>query len=244
MSGEEISYSWGLVAGPDEVVKELEALRIADDRVHPTWNAHSGPFRSQLPDVLARALRAREPELHEHSVDVGRLATAVALRLGCPERVVADIFRGAELHDIGKLAISEAILGKSSSLDGREWDVVRRHTVLGEQLLAGIASLAPAARLVRLSHERWDGAGYPDGLTGLQIPLGARVIAACDAYNAMIRDRPYRGAIGHAEAVTELRRCAGSQFDPEVVEALLAEIEAPRARSGRNVPRPRGTPYD
>jgi HD-GYP domain-containing protein (c-di-GMP phosphodiesterase class II) len=189
-------------------------------------NGRPNAAGTQLREALTRVVKIREPDLHEHVVDVGRMAAAVAARLGLPEHAWSDIVHGAELHDVGKLAIPEAILDKPGPLDEGEWEVMRRHTILGEQLLSGIPALVNAARLVRASHESWDGSGYPDGLSGEDIPLGARIIAACDAYDAMITDRPYRSGMSHADAVAELRRCAGTQFDPRVVDALLAELDS------------------
>ena len=221
-----ITCSWGLVHLGSEAYSGIDALRIADQRMYQMKNGRPSSAGSQLRDVLVRVLDTREPELHDHVLDVGRLAAAVARRLGLAEHEITDVLHGAELHDVGKLAIPESILHKPGPLDDAEWAVMRRHTVIGEQFLAGIPALATAARLVRCSHERWDGAGYPDGLAGDDIPMGARVISVCDAYDAMVTDRPYRKGIGRELALAELRRCAGSQFDPAVVEAFVAEIES------------------
>jgi HD-GYP domain-containing protein (c-di-GMP phosphodiesterase class II) len=140
-----------------------------------------------------------------------------------PEEV-DETARAAELHDIGKITIPEHILAKSGSLDRSEWDLMQQHTIVGERILRSAPALVPIARIVRASHERWDGAGYPDGLAGEAIPLGSRVILACDALHAMTSDRPYRRALPLAEALGELRRHAGTQFDPRVVEALLGVL--------------------
>ena len=136
-----------------------------------------------------------------------------------------DMAQAAELHDVGKIAIPDAILAKSGPLDETEWGFMRRHTIIGERILLAAPALRSVARLVRSSHERWDGAGYPDGLCGEEIPLGARVVAACDAFDAMTTNRPYRHRIGEPAALEELRRCAGTQFDPRVVAAFARVIE-------------------
>ena len=128
------------------------------------------------------------------------------------------LVRAAELHDVGTVAIPDGILHKRGPLDAAEWEVMRQHTVAGERILAAAESMRPVARLVRAAHEHWDGLGYPDGLRGEEIPLGARIICACDAYDAMLRGRPYREPLSPAAALAELRRCAGSQFDPRVVQ--------------------------
>jgi HD-GYP domain-containing protein (c-di-GMP phosphodiesterase class II) len=136
----------------------------------------------------------------------------------------------AELHDIGKVAIPDAILNKPGPLDEKEWEFVRRHTLIGQRIVSAAAGLRPAGEVVRSSHERWDGKGYPDGLAGEQIPLGARIVAVCDAYHAMTADRVYRRAMSHEDAMAELQRCAGTQFDPEVVATFERAIATPGAR--------------
>lgn len=142
--------------------------------------------------------------------------------------MVRAVRQGAELHDIGKLAVPDAILNKPGPLDEEEWTFMRRHTLVGERILAAAPALADVARLVRSSHERFDGSGYPDHLVGESIPLGARVIAVCDAWDAMTTDRPYRRAMEHAEALAELERCSGTQFDPAVVKVFRAVLAQPR----------------
>jgi HD-GYP domain-containing protein (c-di-GMP phosphodiesterase class II) len=156
--------------------------------------------------------------------EVAALAGAVAGRLGLDPPGVEQVARAAELHDVGKLALPEDILHKPGALDPLERGFMRQHVLVGERMLRADPALAGLAPLVRSSHERWDGAGYPDGLAGEDIPLGARIIAACDAYHAMCSRRPHRKAIPAEQALHELRRCAGAQFDPRVVEAIEAEI--------------------
>jgi HD-GYP domain-containing protein (c-di-GMP phosphodiesterase class II) len=141
-----------------------------------------------------------------------------------PEQALRTLRYGAAFHDIGKLAVPEEILNKPGPLTDEEREIVQRHTVIGEQILAPIEFLADVLPLVRGAHERWDGAGYPDGLAGEEIPLGARIVFACDTYEAMTAPRPYRAALPEAEARTELRRVADAQLDPRVVEALLSVI--------------------
>jgi HD-GYP domain-containing protein (c-di-GMP phosphodiesterase class II) len=161
---------------------------------------------------------------------VAELAAAVARALGLDRRTRDDVARAAELHDVGKMAIPAEILAKRGPLDGAERDLVRRHTVVGEAMIGAAPTLRRVAQLVRASHERWDGRGYPDGLAGEAIPLGARIVAVCDAYSAMCEDRPYGEVLTEAEAMAELRRCAGTQFDPRVVHAFcMARGAAPLA---------------
>ena len=125
-----------------------------------------------------------------------------------------------ELHDIGKVAVPSAILDKPGRLDPDEWDFIARHTLIGERILGAAPALRPVARLVRSSHEHFDGNGYPDAIAGDEIPLGARIVSVCDAYDAMTSERPYQRSLTPVDALEELRRCAGTQFDPAVVEAF------------------------
>ena len=145
--------------------------------------------------------------------------------LGLSADALDEISRAAQLHDIGKVAVPDAILSKPTGLSEREWDLIRNHTILGERILEGAPALSAAGRLVRASHERWDGSGYPDRVRGEQTPLGARIVSVCDAYEAMTTDRSYRTRISHEAACDELVRCSGSQFDPVVVEAFLAIVD-------------------
>ena len=145
----------------------------------------------QSTDVLLRALAERHPDLDDHSHDVASLAETLAARLGLPPDEVDQVRLAAELHDIGKVAIPETILNKPGPLDDHEWEYVRRHSVIGERIIAAAPSLQRVAQIVRSSHERVDGHGYPDGLHGDAIAVGARIIAVCDAYDAMIATRPY-----------------------------------------------------
>jgi diguanylate cyclase (GGDEF)-like protein len=225
-SGAELSVeaSLGVVLIPHEADSVDHALQIADERMYANKRSRS-TARSQAGEVLLRTMHAKQPDLDEHSSNVAELATRVARRLGLGGEELDEIARAAELHDIGKVGIPDAILNKPSGLTDGEWEFIYQHTVLGERILHGAPALRPVARLVRASHERWDGAGYPDRLCGEEIPLGARVVAVCDAYEAMTTNRTYRAAVTHELACQELRRSASTQFDPEVVEAFLTEIE-------------------
>jgi two-component system cell cycle response regulator len=139
-------------------------------------------------------------------------------------RVREQLRLAAELHDVGKLAIPDTVLRKRGPLDEAEWEFIRQHTVIGQRILDAAPALSEVGKLVRWSHERWDGTGYVDGLAGEAIPLAARIIAVCDAFAAMTSDRPYCAAVSPEEAVEELRRCAGSQFDPTIVGVFCTEL--------------------
>ena len=174
--------------------------------------------------TLLIALEARDFYTGEHSKKVVALASAVARNLGLDESSTRDVEQVALLHDIGKVGIPDAILQKQGRLDDQEWQLMRQHPVVGERIIAGTPGLSHLAPAMRAEHERWDGGGYPDGLAGEQIPVASRITLACDALHAMTSDRPYRPAMTTECARQELRACAGSQFDPHVVKALLAEM--------------------
>ncbi len=215
-----ITASQGTVLLPSEAGSVESALQTADRRMYANKVSERTSAGSQSRDVLLAALRERQPALAEQAVDVAELALAVAEELGMEAEQRDETFRAAQLHETGKMAIPDAILDKPGPLDDSEWKFVRQHTLIGERIIASSAALVPVARLVRSSGERWDGSGYPDGLRGEQIPLGARVVAVCDAYAAMVLDRPYSVAMRPSRAREELERGAGSQFDPEVVAAF------------------------
>jgi two-component system cell cycle response regulator len=219
--GFSVGCSHGAVLLPVEAADAPSALRTADQRMYASKHAGRVSAERQSADVLLRALAERDPGLGAHQETV-ELATAAAERLGLSPDEVERVRHATELHDVGKVAIPDAILTKPGPLTDEEWAFVRRHPLIGARIVLGAPALARVASLVRASHERWDGAGYPDGLAGEGIPIGARVVAVADAYAAMISDRPYRQAYSDAEALDELRSAAGTQFDPQVVEAWCA----------------------
>ncbi|MEY2442073.1 MAG: hypothetical protein QOJ46_1499, partial [bacterium] len=220
--GFEISCSFGAVEIPREATDAQSALRLADQRMYMHKHGGRASAGRQSRDVLLRALAERTPELGDHVRDTAALAGAVAARLGLAREDIEQVRHAAELHDVGKVAIPDEILHKPGPLSAAEWAFMRRHTIIGERIVNAAPALARVAPMVRSSHERWDGGGYPDGLSGDAIPLGARIVAVCDAFDAMTTDRTYRSAVAPQEALAELRRCAGAQFDPGVVEAFGA----------------------
>jgi diguanylate cyclase (GGDEF)-like protein len=220
-----VSSSRGCVLLPSEADELTEALRIADDRMYLHKQRHRATATRQSMDVLVSVLSERDSQVAHHLRDVSDLAETLGRGLHVPDEQLQAIRQAAELHDVGKLAIPETILSKPGPLAEDEWEFVKRHTLIGERILASAPSLATAARIVRSTHERWDGAGYPDGLSGFDIPLGARIIAVCDAFDAMTRVRAYAPALTQEEALRELFRCSGTQFDPQVVEMFAAVLE-------------------
>jgi two-component system, cell cycle response regulator len=222
-----IGCSYGAAYVPLETSSPAEALMLADQRMYEN-KAGGASASQQSADVLIRVFAERLPQLSERTTRVCRLARRTAERLGLPEHDVKTVALAGQLHDIGKTAIPDAVLGKAASLDAHEWEFIRRHTIIGERIVRSAPALAQTAKLIRSSHERMDGAGYPDGLIGEAIPIGARIIAVCDAFDAMTSERPYRAARSPEEALAELRGCAGTQFDAEVVDAFLATVAEER----------------
>ena len=171
-------------------------------------------------DILLRALDDQDPGLREHVRGVGDLARALGARLGMSSRERQVMLRAAELHDVGKLAMPTSILGKAGPLGDDEWALMHQHTIIGQRMLDGAPTLTAAGVLVRASHEHYDGNGYPVGLACDEIHLGARIIAICDAFDAMTSERTYGERLQVDDALAELRDCAGTQFDPALVESF------------------------
>jgi two-component system cell cycle response regulator len=222
-----VTCSHGSILLPDEADNAGEALRLADQRMYADKKAGRLSAGEQMTDVLLKVLAERSADLGEHLGVVAELTGLVGRELGLSSDEVATIVQAAALHDVGKVAVPDAILDKPGPLDAHEWEFIRQHTLIGERILSTAPALSAAAQLVRASHERIDGSGYPDGLAGAEIPLGARIICVCDAFDAMTCARPYRTTPLSVEgAIAELRGGAGSQFDPRVVEAFCSVIEA------------------
>jgi two-component system cell cycle response regulator len=222
--GFDVGATWGKVLIPVEVVTASDALRLADRRMYAKKGLRAGSARSQTRGVLLRVLHEREPSLERHLEGVARLASAFGRALSLEAEELDILVRAAELHDIGKIAIPDEVLHKPGGLSAEEWALMRKHTLIGERVLEAAPALGQVAKVVRSTHERWDGEGYPYGLAGREIPIGSRAIFICDAYNAMVEGRPYRPAIAKEEALEELRRCAGTQFDPELVRIFTEKV--------------------
>ncbi len=217
--GFSVSTAFGCVFLPEEASSGSEALHVADQRLYA--QKYQSLLRNGQPHrILLQALYEREPDLHGHVNDVARLSLAVGRQLRLSDLQLEQLELAAQLHDIGKLAIPDATLVKPGPLDDQEWALIHGHTTTAQRILNASPAFAEIGRIIRSTHERWDGSGYPDRLAEDDIPLAARIIAVCDAYSAMISDRPYREPRTPQAAVAELQRCAGSQFDPAVVTAF------------------------
>jgi diguanylate cyclase (GGDEF)-like protein len=228
---EQLHCSFGVTTMPLEASGPA-ALALAEERLEDQ-RRRGLLLPDRVGELLLTLMEAHDPTLSRHARKVARLADAVAARLGLSVAERGLVKRTAELHDIGKLALSDAVLAKTGPLDQEEWEEVRRHTLAGEQLLRSFPALDPVGALVRSTHERYDGSGYPDGLAGNEIPLVARIVAACDAFDAMVSARTYRPTRTSGEAGDELTASAGTQHDTDVVAALTAEVaDEQRSRAG------------
>jgi PAS domain S-box-containing protein/diguanylate cyclase (GGDEF)-like protein/putative nucleotidyltransferase with HDIG domain len=221
----DIGCSYGLVrldAGGDIV----DALQTADRRLYENKRSRRAGTAESVHLVLMGVVGEHDGELHHHVVGVARLAQRVGREMGLGAADLVHVRRAAALHDIGKIAIPDDILHAPRPLTADEWQYMRQHTVIGERIISAAPELAPVAEIVRSSHERWDGGGYPDGLAAQDIPLGARIVAVCDSWEAMTSSRAYRAAMSPTLAMHELTRCSGTQFDPRVVAAFVAVRQA------------------
>jgi diguanylate cyclase (GGDEF)-like protein len=251
--GGTVSFSAGVATFPQHGIDRSELVRVADIALY--WAKGEGKnrvrvYRADMPAMtqlqrlatdpdrtarlqaaaaLAGAVDARDAYVGSHSHRVGEYAAAVAERLKLPPEEIELIRLAGKLHDLGKLAIPEEILRKRGPLSPREREVLERHPQIGQNMLDPLG-IEPVSSWVLHHHERWDGDGYPANLSGERIPIGARIIFAADSFDAMTSDRVYRSALTYDEATDELRRCAGTQFDPVVVAALLDELESPTRR--------------
>jgi two-component system, cell cycle response regulator len=220
-----VGCSYGVVVLDADDFDPAEALRAADQRMYADKRGGRPSSEETAHQVLLSVVGEHDGALREHVDGVAVLAEQVGRELRLDDGDLAHLRRAAALHDIGKVAIPDAILHAPRKLTDDEWHYMRQHTLIGARIIGAAPGLLPVAEIVRSSHERWDGGGYPDQLAGDDIPLGARIVAVCDSYDAMTTDRAYRRAMTAADAVTELRRCAGTQFDPHVVEAFAVALE-------------------
>jgi diguanylate cyclase (GGDEF)-like protein len=250
-SGEFLSMSAGVATYPQHGVERADLVRVADSALYMAKEQGKNTVRVYRPDIagiqelrrlaegpdraarlraaasLAHAVDARDAYTGSHSYMVGELAARVAKRMGLDSEAIELTRLAGSLHDLGKLAIPEEILRKPGPLNEAERLVLERHPQIGYRMLDSLG-VEPVATWVLHHHERWDGAGYPEQKAGPDIPLGARILFVADAYDAMTTDRVYRGRLSHDRAIAELERCAGTQFDPDVVAAFKAEFDHPR----------------
>jgi diguanylate cyclase (GGDEF)-like protein len=215
-----------LLADAGAALEEARAAGGSQAVLHADGQAKekAGAGQGNVIAALASALEERDRYTGEHSESVVDLTARVGDALAIGPREIEEIRTAALLHDIGKVGVPDEILHKPGKLDEHEWEIMRQHPVIGERILRAIPGFGSIARMVRHEHERWDGSGYPDRLAGTAIPIGSRIILACDAYHAMTSNRPYRKAMPHADAMAELTANSGTQFDPDVVQALVGYL--------------------
>lgn len=209
-----------------------EAIEVATRRAQASRSRPQGQAELYPPRDPIEALQLVGPRY-----DVAGLAVRIGRRMGVPVQQLKNLEAAAHLRDVGNMAVPSAVLSRAGELPGHEWEFILLHTVVGERLLAANFGMEEVAKLVRSSHERWDGSGYPDGLRAQQIPLGSRIVFVCSAFEDMTSERPHRPAMIPSAALAELRRGAGSQFDPKVVQAFEAAFAAmPPTSSGKLIP--------
>ena len=226
--GFHISCAVGTASIPNEAATPTAALELAIRRAHGQRSERKAPGL-RAPADATEALRLVRPRY-----DVAATAKRLARRLELPAEEIEHLDTAIHLCDVGTLAVPRDILGRAGKLPEHEWRFILLHTLVGERLLAAGLGIEDVAKLVRSSHERWDGAGYPDGLAGEEIPFGSRIVFVCSAFHDMTSDRPHQPALEPEQALAELQRGAGTQFDPRVVEAFAQELAAPAALAASN----------
>jgi diguanylate cyclase (GGDEF)-like protein len=228
-----ISASHGAVIIGDDALEPSDLLATADLRMYANKNRGRPSPARQTTDVLVRVQNECSTFLGPHVSGVAELAAAMGRKMGLSDDALHVLEQAAKLHDIGKMAIPDAVLDKNGPLTDEEWHLVREHTVIGERMLAAAPALREVATIVRASHERFDGLGYPDRLSAGAIPLEAMIVSAADAFHAMTSERPYQRARTKEDAIAEVQRCAGTHFDPAVAAALIDVVGEQAAGRGR-----------
>jgi diguanylate cyclase (GGDEF)-like protein len=227
-----VGASCGAVLLPHEAASVEYAMQLADERMYARKRGRSSSIGDQTRDVLVQMLSARRPELHDHCSEVAQLCRRVGSALKLPVDALEELVRAAELHDVGKVGLPDALLDAEGPLSAAEHELLCLHPVLGERILGAVPSLRAVAAIVRCTRERWDGHGYPDGLAGEKIPLAARIIAVCDAYEEMVRDGGERPRRARADVLDRLLAESGRRFDPDIVAVLLEELRREERRRG------------
>jgi diguanylate cyclase (GGDEF)-like protein len=231
--------AWGAIScvAVKRPLDDVDVELIAGVGDHLSAAIRTGDLYEQLTEsmigtaeALAAALEAKDSYTADHARSIAELAVAVGRELDLSGSAIEDLRYGGIFHDVGKIAIPDAMINKPGPLTDEEFEVIKQHPAIGAEILAPVPFMYGVRTIVRHAHEHWDGSGYPEGLSGAQIPLGARIVLAVDAFHAMTSDRPYREAMSIEEAWRELEDNAGTQFDPEVVEALLVLLKRAHAR--------------
>jgi len=209
----------------DEMQRENDLIQNKYEELYKS-NIEMQRYYVDTINALIRAIDAKDHYTESHSENVSLIAEVVAKKLGLPQDKIETIRRACKLHDLGKIGIKESILLKPNKLSEEEWAEIKKHPILGAEIIKPLTFLSDVAVLIREDHERWDGKGYPDGLKGELIDIGARIIMVSDAYDAMRSGRPYQKAMSQEDAIEEIKRNSGTQFDPQVVDTFLRVIQS------------------
>ena len=220
-----LSISLGCATKQRVMESTRDVIRLAEDRMYQQKLMETRSYRSAILASLISSLRERNYETEEHAQRLRELCVTLGQVIGLSQSQLNELALLSALHDIGKLAIPDHILMKPGPLSEAEWEVMRRHAEIGYRIADSTPELRPLAEAILSHHEHWDGRGYPRGLAGEEIPLLSRILAIVDAYDAMTHERPYREAVSHAKALAELERCAGTQFDPDLVAVFVEQLE-------------------
>ena len=223
-----LSLSIGFAVSNQSPIDLQSLFREADDRMYREKVHQEGNARSAIVQALIGAMGARDFDTQGHCERLQELAASLARSTEMPENETNDLFLLARFHDLGKVGIPDRILFKPGLLADEEWVEMKKHCEIGNRIAQSVPELKPIANWILKHHERWDGTGYPQGLQHLEIPLPCRILAIVDALDAMISDRPYRKAMSQEDAIAELRRHAGTQFDPDLVERFIQILDDPR----------------
>ena len=217
-----VSIGWGIKQSSDDRMEVI--FKNAEDMMYRNKASDNKSLRHQTIQLIMKTLFEKNPREEAHSKRVSNICLKIGEKIGLDASRLKDLHTAGLLHDIGKIGVENNCLDKADSLNEEEWNTVMKHPQIGHSILSSVNDYAPLADIVLSHHERWDGKGYPNGLAKEEIPLEARIISVADAYDAMTRDRSYRKAIGLNEVINELKRCSGTQFDPEVVQIFLDEV--------------------
>ncbi len=229
VAGLPLSVSSGWATKTDPLTDIDDVFKEAEDHMYREKVSDRREYRHQTIELIVQTLYAKSPEEREHSERVSQLCRDIGSAMGLSQSEIDQLTMAGELHDVGKIVIDNDILDKKDPLLDSEWEQIKRHSNMGYSILSAVNDYGPLAESVLAHHERWDGSGYPHGLQGEKIPIQARIIGIADAYDAMVSDRPYRKGKRHEDAVMEIRRCAGSQFDPAVVEVFVEMMQGKEA---------------